>query len=972
MEPKQLQTYATDKAFDPIYVTDNSELMAKNAADLNQSMEVYGQMQRENDQRKIQAAKQKGDGLVALSKFSKQLTNHLVEQKQQQNQRDLEEGLAMAYSEGINPEEMAAFDAEESALIQTDAQIREVGGSLPQGTSPDVRRGVSNMSGWKAYGYAQGMAQRGAMDYPIAYQQLAQEVEVTVGGKAITLNTAQSGPERQAVEGEIRRRFLSKYAGMNTALLGKYLFPQMRKYETQQYMEWQREQTEAFELEQKDEAKEFLYDSIKTGRGGEGVMQFIEQYSGTFGGRSKTWDVLVDELEEGIQNRDLTKADIDAIKDTVVTIDGKKVRIGDRWSRRFRGMDDALHNASLTDSNQRQQQEQLIETQFQDQIEEATKAKMARGEQWDEGDIEELEKKWKSMTGKEPPSWLSNMKTKEDADAKTIKERLITLRRNRGYLTEYDLRSVPSNLWQEFNAYVKEDAVLAKAAEGFDGSAKERIGAMANAITQETTGEKEKTEQWFQLRDSMLEEYTSLRNDLIQKGTSPADAHKEALKLVKEGVTDTAANAENPSAGDGRDYVNMDSEKVKRFFTEGSTQSAAEKAQINTIKNAVETDPSILESKTKGIPGITAADLMQAESYVKGETTVIPKAFEIAARASRKVTAYDVMMNQLEHAGIKMESPIHEAVDEVDPEVQQLLKFRPTLSRVNRAIVSGGPAVGDALVAMVIQHESAAYGTWDAYNQGGRNSGHSAVNPGNSAVSSPWGKPVSQMTLGEIAYYQSLPVGHPKVLHGAGAFQFTKSAFSETMKSLGLSSEQTFDQATQLAFFNQRRKWRESVDPGVEGLRREWVGLNNASYSEIEKAIQVPYYQRPSNMLPELAYISGNIGPTSTGPHLDVKEVGGGNFSEDALDEFVYVDDPEYGKVSLSEIRKRTGGIGDNQAQHRARGSHGIDYGLHTGTKVFVKNGAKVIGSTPSAHGDVVTIQLPNGKKYTFLHGNKA
>ena len=965
MEPKQLQTYATDKAFDPIYVTDNSELMAKNAADLNQSMEVYGQMQRENDQRKIAAAKQKGDGLVALSKFSKQLTNHLVQQKQQQNQRDMEEGLALAYSEGINPEEMAAFDAEESALIQTDAQIREVGGSLPQGTSPDVRRGVANMSGWKGYGYAQGMAQRGAMDYPIAYQQLAQEVEVTVGGKAITLNTAQSGPERQAVEAEIRRRFLSKYAGMNTALLGKYLFPQMRKYETQQYMEWQREQTEAFELEQKDEAKEFLYDSIKTGRGGEGVMQFIEQYSGTFGGRSKTWDVLVEELESGIENRDLTKADIDAIKDTVVTIDGKKVRIGDRWSRRFAGMDDKLHSASLVDSQQRQQQEALIETQFQDQVEEATKTKIARGEQWDEGDIEELEKKWKSMTGKEPPSWLSNMKTKEDADAETIKERLITLRRNRGYLTEYDLRDVPSTLWQEFNAYVKEDAVLAKAAEGFDGSAKERIGAMVNAITKEQDGLVDKSDQWFNIRDNMLEDYTSIRNGLIQKGTSPADAHKEALRLVKEKVQKPAKGVNGEATTDW-----MQKDKVP-YNNEGSQQSVAERAQINTIKNAVLNDPSILESKTKGIPGITAADLIQAESYVKGETTVIPKSFEVAARGSRKVTAYDVMMNQLEHAGIKIESPIHEAVDEVDPEVQQLLKFRPTVSRVNRAIVAGGPAVGDSLVAMVIQHESAAYGTWDAYNQGGRDNGNTAVKPGNSAVSSPWGKPVSQMTLGEISYYQSLPVGHPKVLHGAGAFQFTKSAFSETMKSLGLSPEQTFDQATQLAFFNQRRKWRESVDPGVDGLRREWVGLNNASYSEIEKAMNIPYYQRPSNMLPELAYISGNIGPTSTGPHLDVKEVGGGNFSEDALDEYVYVDDPEYGKVSLGEIRKRTGGIGDNQAQHRARGSHGIDYGLHTGTKVFVKNGAKVIGSRPSAHGDVVTIQLPNGKKYTFLHGNK-
>jgi hypothetical protein len=844
MEPKQLQTYATDKAFDPIYVTDNSELMAKNAADLNQSMEVYGQMQRENDVRKIQAAKQKGDGLVALSKFSKQLTNQLVKQKQQQNQRDLEEGLALAYSEGINPEEMAAFDAEESALIQTDAQIREVGGALPPTTSPDVRRGVANMSGWKGYGYAQGMAQRGAMEYPMAYQQLAQQVEVTVGGKAITLNTAQTGPERQAVEAEIRRQFLSKYAGMNTALLGKYLFPKMRQYETRQYMEWQEEQNEAFEREQKDEAKEFLYDSIKTGRGGEGVMQFIEQYSGTFGGRSKTWDVLEDELTEGIKNRDLTAADIQAIKDTVVTIDGKKVRIGDRWSRRFRGMDDALHSASLTDSNQRQQEEALIETQFQDQVEDATKAKMDRGEQWDDGDIEELEKKWKSMTGKEPPSWLSNMKTREDADADTIRERLITLRRNRGYLTEYDLRSVPSNLWQEFNAYVQEDAALAKAADGFDGSAKERIGAMVNEMIEAEQGQVDKSDDWFNTRDNMIEDYTSIRNSLIQKGTSPADAHKEALRLVKEKVSKKV-----PGANGGPEADAWLQPSQTPYTSEGGNQSAAEKAQINTIKNAVLKDPSILESKTKGIPGITAADLIQAESYVKGETTVIPKAFEVAARGSRKVTAYDVMMNQLEHAGINIESPIHEAVDEADPEVQQLLKFRPTVSRVNRAIVSGGPSVGDPLVAMVIQRESATYGTWDAYNQGGSNEGHTAHNSGNSSISSPWGKPISQMTIGEIMYYQSLPIRHPKVLHAAGAFQFIGTTFKETAARLGASSDQVFDQATQLAFFHDRRKWRMQVDPGVSGLRREWVGLTHESAADIEAAMQ-PYYQRPENMLP--------------------------------------------------------------------------------------------------------------------------
>ena len=122
---------------------------------------------------------------------------------------------------------------------------------------------------------------------------------------------------------------------------------------------------------------------------------------------------------------------------------------------------------------------------------------------------------------------------------------------------------------------------------------------------------------------------------------------------------------------------------------------------------------------------------------------------------------------------------------------------------------------------------------------------------------------------------------------------------------------------------------------------------------------------------PVAVYITGNIGPTSTGSHLDVKKVGGGRFEETALDDYVEVEDPEFGRVSLGDLRQRTGGIGDSWDEHAARGSHGIDYGTHSGTPVYVKNGAKLIGSQPSEHGDVVTIELPSGEQYTFLHGNK-
>jgi hypothetical protein len=118
---------------------------------------------------------------------------------------------------------------------------------------------------------------------------------------------------------------------------------------------------------------------------------------------------------------------------------------------------------------------------------------------------------------------------------------------------------------------------------------------------------------------------------------------------------------------------------------------------------------------------------------------------------------------------------------------------------------------------------------------------------------------------------------------------------------------------------------------------------------------------------PFLVYTSGNIGPTSTGQHLDVKQVGGGQFPTNALDEYIEVDDPELGVVPLSRVP-----ITGDFASHTARGSHGIDYGLYEGTKIYAKNGARVISNTPTEHGDKLLIQLPNGKQYTFLHGKAA
>ena len=143
-----------------------------------------------------------------------------------------------------------------------------------------------------------------------------------------------------------------------------------------------------------------------------------------------------------------------------------------------------------------------------------------------------------------------------------------------------------------------------------------------------------------------------------------------------------------------------------------------------------------------------------------------------------------------------------------------------------------------------------------------------------------------------------------------------------------------------------------------------------AKLSVINRILNPGMFQTAQSMRagsPFLVYTAGNIGPTSTGPHLDVKQVGGAQFAPTALDNYIEVDDPELGVVPLSRVP-----ITGDFASHTRRGSHGIDYGLYTGTKIYAKNGARVISNTPTEHGDKLLIQLPDGKQYTFLHGTAA
>jgi hypothetical protein len=110
-------------------------------------------------------------------------------------------------------------------------------------------------------------------------------------------------------------------------------------------------------------------------------------------------------------------------------------------------------------------------------------------------------------------------------------------------------------------------------------------------------------------------------------------------------------------------------------------------------------------------------------------------------------------------------------------------------------------------------------------------------------------------------------------------------------------------------------------------------------------------------------YRQGSIGPTSTGPHFDIKRSDGGFYGRTALDKYVSVN----GRPLSSGVTVPGGEYG----ARRSYGGHaGRDYAFGAGAGLSLMGGAQWVGNRPgTAHGDETAFRTPDGKVYKILHG---
>ena len=188
-----------------------------------------------------------------------------------------------AYMNGVSPEDMMALDAGElssNKVTMTNAagaEFEQVTGDAPTGNA------IRGMSGWKQYGYAMGMAQMAGVNYPAFYEQAKATTTINLNGREVTYDTAQDSAERAAVEASIRMQYLRSYANINPALLNKYMFPQMRRHEAKEAVDWAEEMSKRLADERATEARDGLYTGFVSGNAGQSYSDFITSRSAEVG-----------------------------------------------------------------------------------------------------------------------------------------------------------------------------------------------------------------------------------------------------------------------------------------------------------------------------------------------------------------------------------------------------------------------------------------------------------------------------------------------------------------------------------------------------------------------------------------------------------------------------------------------------------------------------------------------------------------
>ena len=627
----------------------------------------------------------------------------------------------------------------------------------------------------------------------------------------------------------IRRKYLVQFNNVNPALLNKYLFEPMRRFEEIENKAWGEQFAERLKKERQAEAEDEVYANIKSKEPvGKIAMRFIDRFQGDYGSRGAARNKFFDILNELHKNGHVDDTVIDELASHKFYHDGLKkvVAFGDlrAFGRQIEQLQRQFQDTEEEEVRRREQQETARRIELQNEFENVVAESHSRGVRLSDDKLREFADSFISEgLGTEMPQYMKDYETREEYDVSQEVERYKAIARaNGGFLTRDSLRYASSGAYEQLKNLISNDPDASRAnasdASSYLTEVIKKEGKLMNGI-----GELDDVGRLtLQAAERMYADQVAKQK---ANKLSDDEAHFKAQEYVANKITsgEIQTKVQNAAPFDGSriDFV----EKQQALFEKG-------------------------EAITGGLNNQSQEDLLEATlDYARGRGR-IPSIYTELGGTQGKLPHEIAEENYRRQTGEDLFAP-----QEINADTRALLTGPSSSSKSNRILIQDQQWGLDQIASV----ESEKYGGYTAFNQGGSNNGYKAHNPGDSAKGDHGhDRPITELTIREVMERQMRPNSLGGIF-AAGRYQFIPATLKETFPDTGLSLDDKFDAAAQDRFAIARARWRLNEDNSNQGLINEWRGLKFLSDAELTRLRRVlnnipqsPYNQ-PENLRPGVA-----------------------------------------------------------------------------------------------------------------------
>ena len=626
---------------------------------LNQSIQRFNQGVNANDQVRIQNAARAGDDLKALGQLSQTLGSALGAIQKERIARFRSEAQVLK-ERGINSQEdldkaRAEQDEQEQQLAEQNKKLDEIKANMVKNNEPFAAvDSVSKLNG-----------------YHIAELNRLNVKEIASGFSSgldtfIDTKIQESGDSsREAMRAYVKQysaQYLDEFGEYSNGLVAKYGLPIIQKEKKERLQaidaKYEKDRSETI-------ATEATQQLILDGDLGKFMsrVEFTKDAKGNYIGKKGALTLL-----EKINQRQAkagTPLNLEAIGESIAS-NGKPFKTHPRFGYLVDQRDDIIRGNFAEEETARQQALKEVELNFY-------QAAASREEPFSDAEIEQMQKDFEDDTGmdRSKAPWFSNYRTSNERDQEEDADKLRALRQQRGFLIESDLRGVHPKTYQDFIGFVQEDSAISQAPPNIKTAGNDFVNSTAGSITGETDGVKDKSPKWGIVRDNLRTKYDQLFAENIRQGLNHSKAHADARAQIL-----TEINFE------GRGGIPDDVRN--RYFSLNPLTSTDRDTAMMIVKGKQYLANPNFDVNTTVIPG-TDAEIKALERYNNG-TGEIPKFYYDVVRDNKGITAFDLANAQYFAAtGNELgKGPREEAYDAADPALQQVLRFRPTRSKIFR------------------------------------------------------------------------------------------------------------------------------------------------------------------------------------------------------------------------------------------------------------------------------------------------